>query len=215
MLDVVSVTAEGADTDSIAKKSVSSQRSKSHLLAHISAELLDIKEQLHPMLAVIFIDCPHTFTIDIFGRFILWCVKVLRRTGHQDHYLLEGALLTGGSSIVAAKGATVELGLDEEDAATATASKERQQDEDIRNTSKFVSGVTRIMCKLLLLAESYQPVDILHKRNYEVLMDTLRSFVLLGKEEENVLLKLGGEFTVFLFSNHVTSLCADLLFVAC
>jgi hypothetical protein len=40
--------------------------------------------------------------------------------------------------------------------------------------------------------ESYQPGDVSHRRNFEVLTDTLKSFAMLGKEEEDVLLKLGG-----------------------
>lgn len=167
---------------------------------NISSELLDIEEQLHPMMAVIFIDCPHTFTIDIFGRFLLWCIKALRRKGHHEKYLVEsdGWNATNANTVVLIpKSGKVELGLEEEEEGAVDAPRaEKQQDEDIRNVFKFASCVTRVLCKLLLLMESYQPVDILHKRNYEVLTDMLRSFALLGKEEEEVLLTLGGKHCI-------------------
>lgn len=213
LTDLVPKTAAGGvDTDSVStsKKSISSRRSKSHQHMNISSELLEIEEQLHPMLGVIFIDCPHTFTMDIFGRFLLWCIKALRRNDHQEAYLVEDATWDAGNATAvvtaAAKSGKVELGLEEEEedanaaADTPSVKMERQQDENIRNVSKFTSCVTRVMCKLLMLVESYQPGDILHKRNYEVLTDMLRSFVLLGKEEEDVLLALGGELCVSCFN---------------
>jgi hypothetical protein len=172
-------------------------RNKSSMSPLISAELAQIEQSLHPMLAVMFIECPHTFTIDMFARFLMWCVKALRRVNHHETYLIEHTAADGsGRSAcdVLYEKATVEMGIDEDvtDDDINTLTKEKQLDEEIRNVSKFTSCVTRTIGKLLMIAENYQPGDIANKRNYEVLTDLLRCFLRLGKEEEMVLLKLGG-----------------------
>lgn len=145
------------------------------------------------MLAVIFVDCPHMFTINIFGRFIVWCAKALRRSNHQEKYLEERGELTSAPAIrefLVAK-APVEMGADEGEHVDIPRN-EAQQDNDIRNSSKFVSCVTRMVCKLLVLAESFQPGDITNKTGFDAITESLRSFVMLGKEEEDVVAALGG-----------------------
>jgi hypothetical protein len=153
------------------------------------------------MLAVIFVECPHTFTIDIFGRFLMWCVTTLRGNDHHKRYLVEAETASEGvvtkvpspDEDTAQQEQKKEQEQKEQESDSAkTLSREAQQDADIADTAKFTSCVTRMVCKLLLLTESYQPADITSKRNYEVLTNTLRSFVMLGKEEETVLLRLGG-----------------------
>lgn len=212
---------ESVDSDSASKKSSSTRgRLKSHLPHNISSELLGIAEQLHPMLAVIFIDCPYTFTIDIFGRFLVSCINSLRcQVNHHQLYLGEVEASSWDQKKVMSKSGSVELGLDEDDGGEAdTSSEEKEQDEALVNVSKFTSCVTRVVCKLLLLAESYQPVDIVHRRNYEVLMDTLRSFAMLGREEAAVLLKLGGAHCfgcAWLFHVYMTYLSLTLQPIYC
>jgi len=74
--------------------------------------------------------------------------------------------------------------------------REKLLDASISDVSLYNSSVTRIIGKFLILIDSYQPPDILTRRNYEVLTDVLRSFLRLGKEEEEVLLKLGGVYRI-------------------
>lgn len=195
MLVDSSVQGEDApDSDSTSKRSSVTSRGRSKIfnLQHISPELLEICDQLHPMFSVMFIDCPHTFTIDIFSRFLLRCIRELRRNNHQLKYLAENATTRNQKKVVH-KTLSVELGLDEGEArATDNSAAEKEQDVDLVNVGKFSSCVTRLMCKLLLLVESYQPGDIANRRNYEVVTDMLKSFAVLGTEEEHVLLSLGG-----------------------
>lgn len=185
---------DGVEIDSTSRRSVTSRggRTKAYNPNHNSPELLEIESHIHPMLGIIFIDCPHTFTMDVFGRFLLSCIYNLRRNSHHEVYMIEnaGVLL---EQKVPGKSMSVELGLDEDDDNAAnTDAIENEQDANLVNVEKFNSCVTRVVCKLLLLMESYQPGDVSHRRNFEVLTDTLKSFAMLGKEEEDVLLKLGG-----------------------
>ena len=166
-------------------------RSKAHLPLHISPELFEIEAQLHPMLTVIYIECPHTFTINGFSAFMLRCIETAR---HQQDYLSEDGSMTETANVhVVPDAAKIDLGLEEDGTNSSnTMTKERLQDQEVRNPSKFSSGITRLLCKLLLIIENYQPADVIGRRNYDMMTEMIRSFVLLGEEEEVVLIRLGG-----------------------